>query len=62
MEGLYPRCAGIDAHKETPVVCVLTPGVFLKRATKRVASRETTRAVLRLPIPWRVAIPNEFPG
>jgi transposase len=26
MEVLYPKCAGIDVHKETVVVCVLTPG------------------------------------
>jgi transposase len=26
MEVLYPRCAGIDVHKETAMVCVLTPG------------------------------------
>jgi transposase len=26
MEVLYPRCAGMDVHKETVVVCVLTPG------------------------------------
>lgn len=26
MEVMYPRCAGIDVHKETAMVCVLTPG------------------------------------
>jgi transposase len=26
MEILYPRCAGLDVHKETVSVCVLTPG------------------------------------
>jgi transposase len=25
MEVLYPRCAGIDVHKKTAVVCVITP-------------------------------------
>ena len=26
MEILYRRCAGLDVHKETVAVCVLTPG------------------------------------
>ena len=26
MEILYSRCAGLDVHKETVMVCVLTPG------------------------------------
>ena len=26
MEILYPRCAGLDVHKETVAACVLTPG------------------------------------
>jgi hypothetical protein len=26
MEILYPRCAGLDGHKESVAVCVLTPG------------------------------------
>lgn len=26
MEVLYPRCAGLDVHKESVSVCVLTPG------------------------------------
>lgn len=26
MEILYPRCAGLDVHKDTVAVCVLTPG------------------------------------
>ena len=26
MEILYPRCAGLDVHKETVAVCILTPG------------------------------------
>ena len=26
MEILYPRCAGLDVHKESVSVCVLTPG------------------------------------
>jgi hypothetical protein len=26
MEVLYARCAGLDVHKESVSVCVLTPG------------------------------------
>jgi hypothetical protein len=26
MEILYPRCAGLDVHKESVSACVLTPG------------------------------------
>jgi transposase len=47
MEVLYPRCAGLDVHKETVVACVrLAEGSEVKRETQRFGT--TTRELLRL--------------
>lgn len=47
MEVLYPRCAGLDVHKDVVVACVrLAEGREVKRDTKRFGT--TTRELLRL--------------
>jgi transposase len=47
MEVLYPRCAGLDVHKETVVVCIrLAKGRKVTRCTKTFGTQ--TRELLRL--------------
>ncbi len=47
MEVLYPRCAGLDVHKETVVACVrLAQGATVTRALQKFGT--TTRALLTL--------------
>jgi len=51
MEVLYPRCAGIDVHKETVVVCVLTPGPSAN-PHKEIRQFGTTTGELRKLAEW----------
>lgn len=51
MEVLYPRCAGIDVHKETATVCVLTPGPSAD-PRKQIRQFATTTGELRKLAGW----------
>lgn len=51
MEVLYPRCAGIDVHKETAMVCVLTPGPSAD-PRKEIRQFATTTGELRKLVHW----------
>jgi transposase len=51
MEILYPRCAGLDVHKETVTACVLTPGDGAE-AHKQIRQFNTTTAELRSLAEW----------
>lgn len=51
MEVLYARCAGLDVHKESVAVCVLTPGVGAE-ANKEIREFGTTTAELRALAAW----------
>jgi transposase len=51
MEILYSRCAGLDVHKETVMVCVLTPGAGAE-PRKQVRQYQTTTAQLRQLAAW----------
>lgn len=51
MEVLYSHCAGIDVHKDTAVVCVLTPGPGAD-PLKEIRSFATTTAELRKLADW----------
>jgi transposase len=46
MEILYPRCAGLDVHKETVAACVLTPGPAAE-PNREIRQFGTTTAELR---------------
>ena len=46
MEVLYPRCAGLDVHKESVAACVLTPGTEAQ-PNKEIRQFGTTTAELR---------------
>ena len=46
MEILYPRCAGLDVHKETVTACVLTPGDEAQ-PRKQIRQFNTTTTELR---------------
>lgn len=54
MEILYPRCAGLDVHKETVSACVLTPGAEAE-PDKQIAQFGTTTAELRRLQDWLAA-------
>ena len=51
MEILYERCAGLDVHKKTVMVCVLTPGPGAE-PHKEVREYQTTTAELRALAAW----------
>jgi transposase len=51
MEILYPRCAGLDVHKETVMACVLTPGDGAE-AHKQIRQFGTTTAELGMLAAW----------
>lgn len=51
MEILYPRCAGLDVHKETVSVCVLTPGAQAE-PDKQIQQFGTTTGELRRLRDW----------
>jgi transposase len=51
MEILYPRCAGLDVHKETVAVCVLTPGPGAE-PSKEIQQFGTTTGELRRLRDW----------
>lgn len=51
MEILYPRCAGLDVHKETVAVCVLTPGPGAE-PNKEIQQFGTTTGELRRLRDW----------
>jgi transposase len=48
MDVLYPYCAGIDVHKKTISVCVLTPGAHSKAQPQIRECGTTTRELLEL--------------
>jgi transposase len=48
MDVLYPYCAGIDVHKKTISVCVLTPGAPSKPQQQVREYGTTTRELLEL--------------
>jgi transposase len=48
MEVRYPYCAGIDGHKKTISVCVLTPGASSKPQQQVREYGTTTRELLEL--------------
>jgi transposase len=48
MDVLYPSCAGIDVHKKTIAVCVLTPGASSKPQQQVREYGTTTRELLEL--------------
>ena len=51
MEILYPRCAGLDVHKESVAVCVLTPGPQAE-PDKQIQQFGTTTGELRRLRDW----------
>ena len=51
MEILYPRCAGLDVHKESVAVCVLTPGPKAE-PDKQIEQFGTTTGELRRLREW----------
>lgn len=51
MEILYPRCAGLDVHKESVTACVLTPGDGAA-AVKQIRQFNTTTTELRSLAEW----------
>ena len=51
MEILYPRCAGLDVHKETVSVCMLTPGAGAE-PSKQIQQFGTTTGELRQLRDW----------
>ena len=51
MEVLYPRCAGLDVHKESVSVCVLTPGEGAE-PHREIRQYGTTTAALRELASW----------
>lgn len=51
MEILYPRCAGLDVHKETVTACILTPGEGAE-ACKQIRQFNTTTGELRNLADW----------
>lgn len=51
MEVLYARCAGLDVHKESVAVCVLTPGVGAE-PNREIREFGTTTAELRRLREW----------
>ena len=51
MEVLYPRCAGLDVHKETVTACILTPGEGAE-ARKQIRQFNTTTTELRSLATW----------
>jgi transposase len=51
MDVLYPRCAGIDVHKQTVSVCVLTPGPDAN-PNREIRQFGTTTAELRQLRDW----------
>jgi transposase len=51
MEILYPRCAGLDVHKETVAACVLTPGPNAE-PNKEIQQFGTTTGELRRLRDW----------
>jgi transposase len=48
MDVLYPYCAGIDVHKKTVSVCVLTPGAHSKPQPRIREFGTTTRELLEM--------------
>ncbi len=51
MEILYPRCAGLDVHKDSVMACSLTPGDGAE-ANKEIKQFGTTTAELRALAAW----------
>jgi transposase len=51
MDVLYPRCAGLDVHKETVMACVLTPGQGAE-ANKQIRQFGSTTQELRRLAAW----------
>jgi transposase len=51
MEILYPRCAGLDVHKETVAACVLTPGPGAE-PNREIEQFGTTTGELRRLLAW----------
>ena len=51
MEVLYPRCAGLDVHKETVTACILTPAEGAQ-ARKQIRQFNTTTTELRSLAEW----------
>jgi len=51
MEILYPRCAGLDVHKQTVAVCILTPGPKAE-PNKQIREFGTTTGELRRLRDW----------
>lgn len=51
MEILYPRCAGLDVHKETVTACILTPGDS-GEASRQIRQFKTTTSELRSLAQW----------
>lgn len=51
MEVLYPRCAGLDVHKQSLAACVLTPGTDVE-PNKDIRQFGTTTAELRRLADW----------
>jgi transposase len=51
MEILYPRCAGLDVHKESVTACVLTPGDEVE-PRKQIRQFNTTTSELRSLAQW----------
>ena len=48
MEILHPRCAGIDVHKRTAVVCLITPGTRREPTMETRTYGTTTAELLQL--------------
>jgi len=51
MEILYPRCAGLDVHKDSVMACILTPGAGAE-PRKEIRQFGTTTAELRALAAW----------
>jgi transposase len=52
MDILYPRCAGLDVHKETVMACVLTPADGSETARKQIRQFGTTTPQLQQLAAW----------
>lgn len=48
METVFARCAGIDVHKRTAVVCLITPGEHTQPVTEIRTYGTTTAELLQL--------------
>src|SRR5512142_1228512 len=52
MEILYPRCAGLDVHKDTVVACVRIQGTGNRATTTETRSFKTHTAALLELLSW----------